>query len=106
VPCRLHHRSRKYSQSSCSHRRAYGKARRPAPPQRPAAPPASFLWPPHRCPCAHPFTQTASQAVEILEAHFGEEEDEDENLAPNVSGGGFSFGNMAAQQQQQPAFAF
>ena len=34
------------------------------------------------------------------------EEDEDENLAPNVSGGGFSFGNMAAQQQQQPAFAF
>ena len=64
------------------------------------------LWPPHRCPCAHPFTQTASQAVEILEAHFGEEEDEDENLAPNVSGGGFSFGNMAAQQQQQPAFAF
>ena len=51
-------------------------------------------------------TLTASQAVEILEAHFGEEEDEDENLAPNVSGGGFSFGNMAAQQQQQPAFAF
>ena len=39
----------------------------------------------------------ASQAVEILEAHFGEEEDEDENLAPDVSGGGFSFGNMAAQ---------
>ena len=48
----------------------------------------------------------ASQAVEILEAHFGEEEDDDMNLAPNVSAGGFSFGNLAAQQQQQPAFAF
>jgi hypothetical protein len=84
-----------------------GAPPRPTPAtRRAAAPPASFLWPPHRCPCAHPFTQTASQAVEILEAHFGEEEDEDENLAPNVSGGGFSFGNMAAQQQQQPAFAF
>ena len=56
--------------------------------------------------CVLTLTLTASQAVEILEAHFGEEEDEDENLAPNVSGGGFSFGNMAAQQQQQPAFAF
>ena len=60
------------------------------------------------CVCGphHPPPSPSSQAVQILEAHFGEEEDEDENLAPNASAGGFSFGNLAAQQQQQPAFAF
>lgn len=36
------------------------------------------------------------KAVHILETYFGEEEDEDENLAPNTTaGGGFAFGQPA-----------
>ena len=56
----------------------------------------------------HKNANVYDKAVEILEAYFGEEEDEDENLAPNVSGGGFSFGGaaLAPAVGQQPAFAF
>jgi len=41
------------------------------------------------------------KAVAILEAHFGEDDDEDENLLPNSADGAFTFNNLAS-----PAHAF
>lgn len=48
-------------------------------------------------------------AVSLLERFFGEEDDEDQNLAPQAaSNGGFAFGLAKAPlaASAQPAFAF
>jgi importin subunit alpha-2 len=56
----------------------------------------------------HQNEKVYEKAVHILETYFGEEEDEDENLAPNNSAGGFAFGagQALAPAGQVPAFAF
>jgi len=48
-----------------------------------------------------------NKAVELLEAYFGEDGDEDENLVPNVGNAGFTFGaTPVLGEQPQAAFAF
>ena len=45
------------------------------------------------------------KAVALLEKHFGEEGDDDENLLPSTQNGGFSFG-APAMPAAQMGFAF
>ena len=53
---------------------------------------------------SHSNTAIYDKAVGILEAHFAEDCDEDENLAPSATNNGFTFGSAAAPQA--PAFVF
>jgi hypothetical protein len=45
------------------------------------------------------------KAVSILEKHFAEDEDEDENIAPSATNGGFTFG-ATPLAPSAPAFVF
>ena len=51
----------------------------------------------------HHNEEVYEKAVALLEKHFGEDGDDDENLLPSAQNGGFAF---AAQPQAQAAFAF
>mmetsp|Transcript_8324 Transcript_8324/g.18128 ORF Transcript_8324/g.18128 Transcript_8324/m.18128 type:complete len:540 (+) Transcript_8324:113-1732(+) len=55
----------------------------------------------------HSNTEVYDKAVAILEKHFGEEDGEDENLAPNTTGSGFVFGaGTPFAETAQQGFSF
>ena len=57
---------------------------------------------------SHHNEEVYDKAIALLEKHFGEDGDDDENLLPSAQNGGFTFGAPAAfgQATQQAAFAF
>eukprot|EP00310_Coccolithus_braarudii_P014633 CAMPEP_0183342072 /NCGR_PEP_ID=MMETSP0164_2-20130417/8233_1 /TAXON_ID=221442 /ORGANISM="Coccolithus pelagicus ssp braarudi, Strain PLY182g" /LENGTH=546 /DNA_ID=CAMNT_0025512555 /DNA_START=58 /DNA_END=1698 /DNA_ORIENTATION=+ len=64
----------------------------------------------------HDNTEVYNKAVEVLDAYFGEDNDEDENLAPNATANSFVFGMpqngqrvnapLVSNEQAAPQFAF
>ena len=54
---------------------------------------------------SHHNEEIYEKAVALLEKHFGEEGDDDENLLPSTQNGGFSFG-APAMPAAQMGFAF